>query len=271
MQLAIEIVKPSVELVTPAEWLPQMAKIIEYCGRLCHKTEGLAGEKTDGFIRKVARKLRHESIEEHSSICFHFVGSRSFSHQLVRHRLNAISQESQRYCDYSNSKYGNCLKVLCPPNIAEVPDGLVAYADFDDETGWPKNQGAEGGPLTLSYEHHASSVMPPLLVGPAILANKRFVRWAITALRCYWQYLTDRAEGVPAEDAREALQNACKTEVAFSASARQWRHVIAMRCDKHAQWQIRGLATDVLRILNEHMPACFGDLAEKFLGPEIDS
>ena len=41
-----------------------------------------------------------------------FVCDRSASHQLVRHRLGAYSQESQRSVDYSDG-----LSVICPPSI----------------------------------------------------------------------------------------------------------------------------------------------------------
>lgn len=264
MKLSIEIVKPSVLLITPPEWILKMAEIVEYCGRLCHKTEELAGEKTDAFIQKVARKLHHESIEEHSAITFHFVGSRSFSHQLVRHRLDAISQESQRYCDYSHPRHGQCLQVICPPKIASVQHGVVVSADLDDETGWPVASNYEAGPLTVSCEHRVTCGGPVQLAGPQLLLDRRFTRWATTQLRCYWEYLTDREDGVPAEDARFSLPNAAKTEVAFTASIRQWRHIIEMRCDKHAQWEIRELTREVLRVLNQQLPACFGDLAEKY-------
>lgn len=246
MQLAIEIVQPSVKLVTPPEWLPRMAEIIEYCGRLCHKTEELTGERTDGFIRKVARKLQHQSIEEHSAITFHFIGSRSMSHQLVRHRLNAISQESQRYCDYRH-----CLKVICPRGLetdrSPVPAGTSVSAVATD-----------GDYL---YEMRT----PDQQLVPVHSLGNQFWQFARTTIRSYGRYLWLRDEGVPPEDARYVLPNATKTEIAMTASVRQWRHIIEMRCDKHAQWEIRGLMQDVLIILNASMPACFEDLAEKFL------
>lgn len=45
----------------------------------------------------------HHSVFEHIYYTFHISGiSRACSHQLVRHRLAAITQRSQRYCDESN-------------------------------------------------------------------------------------------------------------------------------------------------------------------------
>ena len=46
-------------------------------------------------------KSGHESVIEHCSITVKIICDRSCSHQLVRHRIAAFSQESQRYCNYN--------------------------------------------------------------------------------------------------------------------------------------------------------------------------
>jgi len=51
----------------------------------------------------------------------------------------------------------------------------------------------------------------------------------------------------------------------ISANFREMRHIFEVRCDKHAQWEIRAAAKEMLRILNIEAPAIFEDLAEKFL------
>ena len=48
--------------------------------------------------------------------------------------------------------------------------------------------------------------------------------------------------GVPAEDARYILPQAGVTEVVVTANLREWMHFWDLRCDKHAQWEIRELA-----------------------------
>lgn len=48
--------------------------------------------------------------------------------------------------------------------------------------------------------------------------------------------------GVPAEDARCILPQAGVTEVVVTANLREWMHFWDLRCDKHAQWEIRELA-----------------------------
>jgi thymidylate synthase (FAD) len=62
------------------------------------------------------------------------------------------------------------------------------------------------------------------------------------------------------EDARFVLPMACTTEIVVTANFREWRHIIGLRTDKAAQWEIRAVCMDILKILQEKAPSCFGDL-----------
>jgi len=66
--------------------------------------------------------------------------------------------------------------------------------------------------------------------------------------------------GVPNEDARFALPNAVNTEIVVSANLREWRHIITLRGHRAAQWEIRLMALEVLRILKGQAPSVFEDL-----------
>lgn len=112
----IEVVRPSVELLTPVKELEYNKCLIERAARNCYKSEEYLGVDTDNFINKIMN-LGHLSVIEHRSITVKFVIDRSASHQLVRHRLAAYSQESQRYCNYSKDRFGGKLGVICPPKI----------------------------------------------------------------------------------------------------------------------------------------------------------
>jgi thymidylate synthase (FAD) len=78
-------------------------------------------------------------------------------------------------------------------------------------------------------------------------------------------YLLLQQFDVPAEDARFVLPNACHTRIAITANFREWRHMITLRCDKHAQWEIRELFTHILHLLHSNAPRCFEDLFAKFV------
>jgi len=92
---------------------PFICQHIERCGRICYKSEDKITEgSAEKFIKMLIRS-KHESVLEHVSLTAIVICSRSCSHQLVRHRIAAYSQESQRYCDYG--KKG--LQVICPPSV----------------------------------------------------------------------------------------------------------------------------------------------------------
>jgi thymidylate synthase (FAD) len=70
------------------------------------------------------------------------------------------------------------------------------------------------------------------------------------------------AMGVPKEDARYVLPNACCTEIVASANFRQWRHIFKLRLDKHAQWEIREACMQMAKILFQKSTACFEEFME---------
>ncbi len=97
----MKIVKPShqiLDLIDPDEIL----KKIEKCGRVAYKSEDkITEDSAKEFVRKII-KSGHESVIEHINITVKFVCDRGVSHELVRHRLCAFTQESTRYCNYLN-------------------------------------------------------------------------------------------------------------------------------------------------------------------------
>lgn len=55
-----------------------------------------------------------EHKRKHTMHSLHFVCDRGVSHELVRHRNIAFAQESTRYCNYSNEKFGKELTFILP-------------------------------------------------------------------------------------------------------------------------------------------------------------
>lgn len=78
-------------------------------------------------------------------------------------------------------------------------------------------------------------------------------------------YVNLRAAGVKPEDARMVLPNACETVLIMSCNFRSLRNFFELRCDKHAQWEIRALANRMLELVYEKVPACFEDLYDKYI------
>jgi thymidylate synthase (FAD) len=104
----VKIVEPGFEILSPVNEAGEldadkMLSLIERAGRTCYKSEERIKPGTaERFVRMVIDR-GHESVLEHASISVLFVIDRGVSHELVRHRLCAFSQESTRYCNYGKT------------------------------------------------------------------------------------------------------------------------------------------------------------------------
>ncbi|MCD8555016.1 FAD-dependent thymidylate synthase [Seleniivibrio sp.] len=65
--------------------------------------------------------------------------------------------------------------------------------------------------------------------------------------------------GVPAEDARYVLPNACETKIIITMNARELLHYFSIRCCERAQWEIREMSFQMLRLCRKEAPSIFGD------------
>jgi thymidylate synthase (FAD) len=74
--------------------------LAEFAGRACYQswTKPNPGTATnEGYLRHIL-EVGHLSVLEHGTVTFYFTGvSRSFTHELIRHRHFSYSQLSQRY------------------------------------------------------------------------------------------------------------------------------------------------------------------------------
>lgn len=104
----MKIVQASVQIESPidADWI---LNHIEAAGRTCYKSMSKGDPRS--FARMVLKR-GHESVIEHASITVRFIVDRGVSHEIVRHRLASYSQESTRYCNYSQDRFGNEITVI---------------------------------------------------------------------------------------------------------------------------------------------------------------
>ena len=64
-------------------------------------------------------------------------------------------------------------------------------------------------------------------------------------------------KGVPKEDARFVLPNACTTRIVFTMNGEELVHFLRLRTCSRAQWEIREMAIEILKILREKFPGLF--------------
>ena len=109
----MKIINPSYEILTPING-QQILKNIELYGRVSYKSED---KITDNSAEKFVKMLidrGHESVLEHAGFSVRFICDRGISHEIVRHRLASYTQESTRYCNYSNNKFNEEITVILP-------------------------------------------------------------------------------------------------------------------------------------------------------------
>jgi len=185
----MKLVKPSfeiMEIMGDRKFLAPLG-LIEQAGRTCYKSEGLITESScQSFVRNILKR-GHESVIEHSAMTVKFIVDRGVTHELVRHRLCAFSQESTRYCNYR----GGVTFVIPPWVQPEVtPGNYLAVSDWEPQTQcWLQLCiDAEAAYLFLLSQgwspQQARSVLPNSLK-TEIVVTANFREWRhIFTLRC---------------------------------------------------------------------------------------
>lgn len=76
-----------------------------------------AKSKIDKYGQFIRSRIRegHESVLEHAALRIKFVTNRAVANELTRHRLISWTQESTRYCNYSNGKFDSQVSFIFSP------------------------------------------------------------------------------------------------------------------------------------------------------------
>ena len=197
-----------------AEVLPEIA------GRLCYLSYTSPRPGGNRAYLERIKEAAHGSVLEHSVWNFIITGvSRSFTHELVRHRAGfGYSQLSQRYVDESVADF------VEPDCIAQDPELHEIWQDA----------------VQNAQEAYVK------------LVERLQTMFATVENRTQRRKLARQA-------ARSVLPNATETKIFVSANARALRHFIELRCSEHAEPEIREVAAQILEILREEAPSIFGD------------
>lgn len=87
---------------------------LELAARTCYKSEDKASPDSARKLLTRIIHLGHDSVLEHCGVSVRIVCDRGVTHELVRHRLCSFSQESTRYANYAQDKFGRELTVIRP-------------------------------------------------------------------------------------------------------------------------------------------------------------
>lgn len=105
----------------------------------------------------------------------------------------------------------------------------------------------------VSHREEFTSIMPDSIADNQE-ARRIFAFMSETVHKAYAQ-LVDM--GIPPEDARYILPNATETKLVMSMNARELLHFFALRCCQRAQWEIREMSVEMLRLVKKVAPVIF--------------
>ncbi len=194
-------------------------RLCEVAGRLCYMSFGKGRKTNQEYIGHIL-EVGHGSVLEHATWNFIITGvSRSFTHELVRHRAGwGYSQLSQRYVDESEADFVEPDVIAADPHLHQVwlesvQASHAAYVRLVDA-------------LAEKYAQYPDKTM-----------RRKLARQA----------------------ARSVLPNATETRIFVTANARAIRHFIELRCNEFADVEIRRVAGMILQIMQKEAPSIFGD------------
>ncbi len=217
------------EILTPHEVLRASLLLIETAGRTCYQSSSpITQETAKEFVRMILLR-GHESVIEHSHMAVRFSNlSRGYTHEMVRHRLCAFSQESTRYVDYAKEAVDLeefQLHCVVPPHRDENEEVEVE--------------------------------VPSNIPNPEAVQLKLNIKDMFAMEEAFYRAL--RKAGWVPQDARQVLPIGIRSQIVVSCNLREWRHIFKMRTNKAAHWEIRGVMCALLRQVKLEIPVIFDD------------
>ena len=218
-------------------YTPNPDKVVASAAKLCYSPVGvdeISKNLTDEEVAKFVDKLvsmGHESPIEHVTFTFGIEGiSRSCSHQIVRHRIASFSQQSQRYVKLDHFEY------IIPPEIERIPKAKEVFLKSME-----KDQEAYDELVRLLKEEKWK------LYEGQKMTQKEYIK------------IQNKIEKESIEDARYVFPNACETKMVVTMNARSLYNLFNKRCCNRAQWEIRNVANEMLKIVKKVAPILFSN------------
>lgn len=220
--------------VTLIAHTPEPERVVAAAAKLCYSKvgasnllDGLTEEKTSNFLNMLT-DLGHASPVEHASFTFAIEGvSRALLAQITRHRLASYSVQSQRYVRLDDFQF------VIPPEIERNAEAKERFLEA------MRAQGEAYLSIASSLQKMHQAELMAQGMGEKEAARK--------------------AEKQANEDARFVLPNACETKLVVTMNARSLNHFFQLRCCNRAQWEIRRLAEEMLKLVYPIAPHLFGN------------
>jgi thymidylate synthase (FAD) len=163
-----------------------------------------------------------EPTEYHEKrITVKFITGIDISRELNRHRVNSISEESTRYCNYSLGKFGSSINIALNTDIDE--QDVIDCAETWDSC-WDDNRLNEDRlfrTMCLKIGNNKDDLF-------GIVDT-----WFFANLACEWAYKRLISLGWKAQQARRILPLDTQTELVHTAFISDWKHFLSLRSPKY--------------------------------------
>ena len=214
-------------------YTPEPVRTVAMAAKLCYSqvgvteiSEKMSDEQAEKFVRMLMG-FSHMSPIEHISFTFAIEGvSRTLTHQLVRHRLASYSQQSQRYVSENQFDY------IVPPLIEKDEKALERFNETMAD-------------IQKSYEELRD------------ILTENNTKELMESDGLDEKEARKKAVKMANEDARFVLPGACETKIIMTMNARELLHFFGERTCMRAQWEIREMATQMLKQVREVCPVIF--------------
>lgn len=203
---------------------PKPEKVIAASAKLCYSNsnienllDNLSEETSKEFLNKLPQA--HQSPFEHVTFTFGIEGvSRTFLAQMTRHRIASYSVQSQRYVNLKDT-----FEYIIPPEIQDDEECLKIFNETIAREKWAYN--------TISNK-----------------LKEKYITNGMSEIQ---------SEKKAIEDARFILPNASETKMIVTMNIRSLYNFFSLRCCNNAQWEIRNVANEMLKICKEISPTLF--------------
>lgn len=199
----------------------ELLKKVEWIARISHRSEEAQTETSwERFLKSVVLAHGDWSVTEHASVTVDAVVDRGITHEWVRHRIGAYTQESSRFVNYAKKhttteEYVNPAKFVCPPSILATKE-TTRYRLYNR---WVKGREAD----EEEYRAYIES-------------------------------------GISPQEARTCLPNALAARLVATYNLRMWRHFFLMRTTKETHPQMRQVTIPLLTEFQAKIPILYDDI-----------
>ena len=290
----MKIVEPSIEKIN----FDIPGKKMEYCGRICYKSDSKIND--DSYVKFIGGIVNrgHLSILEHERVCFEEDLSYNYEDSFENKKYFTVSvANGKKYISanvrawYENTNKDDFFypelkrvypfiftdeptyKTLGGVRIASaIPEQIRKYHDsktfkivcsracshqivrhrcfvYSQESQRYVNYTAD------KFGNDISFIMPVFDENKSFDEAKKEI--ALGELKSMFEaselnyFFLVKKVGLRPEDARCVLPNATATTIMMTGTTNEWEHFFEMRCDPHAQYEVRFLANKIKEEIND--------------------